>query len=409
MKNFITVFKFTCYQNLKSKPFIIMTIAGILITGIFSNINNIKQVFFDDSKKIIAFSDADNKLMLTEDGLNKYLSDKYIYKIIDSKEQVDKIKENINKDSSDYFGLVTIKANKVDEVEIYVKYITDPQPIDQINNYIQNMFFSQKASKMKLDTKEYNNLVKSVPFNIIQQNIKVKDNIVLIYVMIMVLYIMIMYYGSVVANSVIEEKNNRIMETLITIAKPTELFFGKVFAICTIGLSQFLTFILATCIFLKLNNTNISSIGGLNIVVSKYMLVYLVIFLILGYLLYSFVYGAMGSLVSSAQDTTQAMLPMTALIMIIFMIAMTSLESPDSIMIKVLSYVPFSSPIIMFERIGLTTVKWYEISISLAILIVTILFVGVLSSKVYKKGVLHYGKRMSLFKVFKQGNKKVGM
>lgn len=401
MKKFITVFRFTYFQNLKSKPFIIITILGIIFTGIFSNINQIKEVFFDNSKKTIVFFDVDNTFSLTKNELSKYLSDKYLYKTVDSKEQADKIEEDINKENSDYFGLVTIKSKETNEAEIYVKYITDTQPIDQINNYIQNIFLNKKAKEIKLDPNDYKNLLENVPFNINQQNKKVKDNIVLIYVMITILYVVIMYYGTVVANSIIEEKNNRIMETLITIAKPTELFFGKVLGVCALGLTQLMTFIFSTYLFLKINNTNLSSVGGLNLVVSKNMLMYLVVFVLLGYLLYSLIYGAMGSLVSSSQDSTQVMLPMTVLIMIIFMIAMTSLESPDSVMMKVLSYIPFSAPIIMFERIGLTPVKWYEIYASIFILMVTIVIVGLLSSKVYRRGVLHYGKRMSIFKAFK--------
>lgn len=401
MKKFITVFRFTYFQNLKSKPFIIVTILGIIFTGIFSNINQIKETFFDNSKKTIVFFDVDNTFSLTKNELSKYLSDKYLYRTVDSKEQADKIEEDINKENSDYFGLVTIKSKETNEAEIYVKYITDTQPIDQINNYIQNIFLNKKAKEIKLDPNDYKNLLENVPFNINQQNKKVKDNIVLIYVMITILYVVIMYYGTVVANSIIEEKNNRIMETLITIAKPTELFFGKVLGVCALGLTQLMTFIFSTYLFLKINNTNLSSVGGLNLVVSKNMLMYLVVFVLLGYLLYSLIYGAMGSLVSSSQDSTQVMLPMTVLIMIIFMIAMTSLESPDSVMMKVLSYIPFSAPIIMFERIGLTPVKWYEIYVSIFILMVTIVIVGLLSSKVYRRGVLHYGKRMSIFKAFK--------
>lgn len=398
MKNFKTILKFTYCQKVKSKAFILTTLAAVLLMALVVNFNTIKENFMGDSQKEIAFCDYDNGFGLTEETFDGIISDQYKYKIIDNN-RIDEVKDSIRSKKSDFDYLVTLYSKDKEEIEIYTKSNTDTVTIAAIGSYLKNMYANNRALKFNVDINEINNLMSDVPVNFETVNEEKLGNTYLVYVLMIVLYIVIMFYGSIVSNSIIEEKNNRIMETLITMCKPMELYFGKIIGVCTVCLTQLFIIIGSGVVFMSFNNDFNEFINEFDINLDTRIVIYLIIFSILGYFMYSFIYGAMGSLVSSTQDSTQAMLPMTFLIFVIFMIGIESLNNIDSTLVIALSYIPFSSPMIMFERIVLSDVPLINILISIVILLLSIFSAGFLSSKVYARGVLHYGKKASYFKI----------
>ncbi|MGV2644575.1 ABC transporter permease, partial [Clostridium perfringens] len=114
---------------------------------------------------------------------------------------------------------------------------------------------------------------------------------------------------------------------------------------------------------------------------------------ILGYFLYAMLYAAIGSIVSRTEDLGHAVMPITMLSLVAFYIAIFSLSAPNSMLMKVSTYIPFISPTTILVRIGLGSIPFWEILLSLAILIVSILVFGWLAAKIYRTGVLMYGKR----------------
>jgi ABC-2 type transport system permease protein len=123
------------------------------------------------------------------------------------------------------------------------------------------------------------------------------------------------------------------------------------------------------------------------------LLFFMLLFFILGFVIYAFLFGAVGSTVSKLEDINTAVQPLTFLFVAAFMVVMFSLASNnvDTLLMIVCSYVPFTSPMAMFTRIAMSTVPWYEITISIAILIASVIGVGILSAKIYRVGVLLYG------------------
>ena len=123
------------------------------------------------------------------------------------------------------------------------------------------------------------------------------------------------------------------------------------------------------------------------------LLIFMLVFFILGFVIYAFLFGAVGSTVSKLEDINTAVMPITMLFVIAFMVVMFSLagNSVDTPVMVVCSYIPFTSPMAMFTRIAMSTVPWYEIAISIAILVASVIGVGVLSAKIYRVGVLMYG------------------
>jgi ABC-2 type transport system permease protein len=119
----------------------------------------------------------------------------------------------------------------------------------------------------------------------------------------------------------------------------------------------------------------------------------MLIFFVLGFLIYAFLYGAIGSTASKLEDLNTTVMPVTYLFVFAFIVVMTSMSSGtlDSTLMKVCSYIPFTSPIAMFTRIAMSTVSLWEILLSMGILIASVVGVGVLSAKIYRVGVLLYG------------------
>lgn len=220
------------------------------------------------------------------------------------------------------------------------------------------------------------------------------NNFLYTYVMIMALYMVIILYGQMVATNVATEKSSRAMEVLITSAKPTSMMFGKVLASCIAGFSQ-LVIIFGSAIFFfninkaNINNQLISSIFNIPVDLFGYML----IFFILGFLIYAFMYGAIGSTASKLEDINTSVMPITFLFIIAFFVVITAISggNVDSPLMVVCSYIPFTSPMAMFTRLCMSTVAWYEILISISILVVSTVVIGFLAAKIYRVGVLLYG------------------
>ena len=218
-----------------------------------------------------------------------------------------------------------------------------------------------------------------------------------------------MLYGQPVATNVASEKSSRAMEVLITSAKPTSMMFGKVFASCIVGFTQLvLVFGLALLLYhinkAQLQNPITVSIFDMPV----HLFVYMLVFFVPGFLIYAFLYGAIGSTASKLEDISTMVLPVTFLFIIAFMVVLFSMISGNvnSVLMKVFSYIPFTSPMAMFTRICMSTVARYEIFISIIILLSATVGIGVLSAKIYRVGVLLYGTPPKFIKMIKEVLKK---
>lgn len=215
------------------------------------------------------------------------------------------------------------------------------------------------------------------------------------YIMIFALYMVILLYGQMVATNVATEKSSRAMELLVTSAKPTSMMFGKVIASCIAGLIQIVAVFGSALVFFNMNKTYwgdneiVSSIFDMPVDLFLYMLV----FFVLGFFIYAFMYGAVGSTASKLEDINTSVMPITLLFIVAFFVVIFSMTdgSVDTPLMRICSYIPFTSPMAMFTRIAMMSVPFYEIAISIAILIVSAIGVGVISAKIYRVGVLLYG------------------
>jgi ABC-2 type transport system permease protein len=220
---------------------------------------------------------------------------------------------------------------------------------------------------------------------------------VLVYALLFLLYMTVIGYGNMVATEITAEKSSRVMEVLISSVSPLKQMFGKIIGICLLGLVQIAVFVVVGAANMLMPH-NKEMIGELNISLGDIqlsLLGYFIIFYLLGYFIYATIFAAVGSLVSRTEEVGQAIMPVMFLIIAAFMIAMFGLQSPNAPFVVAMSFVPFFSPLIMFLRIGMSDPAWWEVWLSIGVTAATMFLLGWLAAKMYRVGVLMYGKRPS--------------
>ncbi len=183
------------------------------------------------------------------------------------------------------------------------------------------------------------------------------------------------------------------------------MIFGKVVSSCLAGLIQLVSVFGTAFICYNINKSYLSDVDIVSSIFNMpvHILLYMLVFFLLGFFLYAFLYGAIGSTASKLEDINTSVMPVTFLFIIAFIVDVFSLSSGsvDSVLMKVCSYIPFTSPIVMFTRIAMSSVSVYEIVISIVILIASVIGVGFISAKIYRAGVLLYGASPKLSSIIK--------
>lgn len=229
----------------------------------------------------------------------------------------------------------------------------------------------------------------------------------------MLIYMFIFVYGAQVMNSVVQEKVNRIVEVMVCTVKPFELMMGKIISIALVGLTQFAIWIVLTLVLFFIFGqplsfqAEVTSTSDFSAVYSMLMsinwiemLVCFVAYFIGGYLLYASIFAAIGSAVDNETDTQQFMLPITIPILFAMYAAIYSAQNPDGPLAFWCSMIPFTSPIVMMVRLPFGVLLWEKI-VSLVILFASFVATTWLSAKIYRTGILMYGKKISWRELWK--------
>ncbi len=237
------------------------------------------------------------------------------------------------------------------------------------------------------------------------------------------IYMFIMVYGGMVMQSVMEEKHNRIVEVMISSIKPVDLLVGKIIAVGLVGLTQLFIWVLligslsfvGTSILgissdaVNAANTTMTSSKDFDFAQISQMLfsinwfeilITFILYFIGGYVLYASIFAVIGASVDNEQDTQQFMMPITILLLFAFYAGIYSVSNPDGPLAFWGSFIPFSSPIVMMVRIPFGIPFW-QIAVSLAILYATFIGIAYLASKIYRVGILMYGKKPTLKEIIR--------
>ncbi|EHP50181.1 MAG: ABC transporter permease [Clostridium perfringens] len=400
MKKFWSIFTFTYKETIRNKALIISTIITLIVMLGFFNMDKILGLFNrEGSKDLIMISTEANNKFFDSNTLESLNDDDFKVVLSKDSEETNKVKTEIENGKSDYKALLEVSTGKEVSGKLYVNELPGDSLMKKVNTILNDTKFVFSMEKFNITPEEYANIMTPAQLDVVQTGNASHERMALVYALVFGIYIITLTFGSMVANSVIEEKSNRIMETLITMAKPMELFFGKVLGICAVGLTQIAVILGSGLIMLKTSGTSLEVLSSLNLNAS--IIFAFVAYFLLGYLTFSMLYAAVASLATSSQDVNSSMGAITLVFVGVFLLAMNCMFNIESTLAKVFSYIPFASPLIMFERIVLSKVTFMEILITTIINVGFIILVGFFSSKLYKKGTLHYGKKASLIKIIR--------
>ena len=398
MKQFGKILKFELKGYMRNKVFVGITIFLVVAIAVVMFIPNIIAAFESDDEGNATPTDLPTMLVYAEDEnlsaiVKEYFGNAFVdYNVKVAEGSVDELKNDIISGNAE----CAFVMNSASSYTYYVNNLSMYDMNTEVANTVLQEVYRINAMVQNGLTPEQAGEIMSVQIESGTETLG-KDqmqNFFYTYIMIFALYMVILLYGQMVATNVATEKSSRAMEVLVTSAKPTSMMFGKVLASCIAGFSQ-LVLVFGTAILLynvnkeALSNPLIASIFDIPIE----LFIYLIVFFVLGFLIYAFMFGAIGSTASKLEDINTSVMPITFLFIIAFMVVMFSMSSGsvDNTAMLVCSYIPFTSPMAMFTRICMSTVAWYEIAISIAILIGSTVGIGVLSAKIYRVGVLLYG------------------
>jgi ABC-2 type transport system permease protein len=223
-----------------------------------------------------------------------------------------------------------------------------------------------------------------------------RADFIVAFIMLFFIYMTVLIYGLAVMRGVIEEKQSRIVEVLVSSVRPTQMMLGKVIGIGMVALTQVGVWAVSALLLTTVGVSTFAARGVTmpNLPVS--LLVYFVVYFVLGYFLYSTLYALVGSTVSSEEEAQQAQIPVTILLVVPMVIFNMIIANPTSNASIALSMVPFFAPTLMMMRIAVVNPPMWQILLSMAIMLATILGCVWIAARIYRVGILMYGKRPSI-------------
>ncbi|AWL77500.1 ABC transporter permease [Capnocytophaga canimorsus] len=426
MKNLKLILKREYLNKIRNKSFIIMTFVspiimilfGLLI-GYLTNVNNSGK-----TKKIMVLDRSSyfsQTFKNSSDIEYQYLADK----------NTDQAKALVQQENA--YGLLYIPDTKDSLWQSNIEFFSNDSPnfslIRDITEDIENQIFQINLTQKGIDNAQIESA--KVRIDILLANFSGEKttelssfiNLFFGGVAGYLLFMFIIIYGNMIMRSVIEEKNNRIIEIIISSVKPFQLMMGKILGTSLVGVTQFLIWmifggllmtILTSFFNVSPSSTNeiLMAKSGTDRLISEIlveffkfpfmnMFVSFLLYFSGGFLLYSALYAAVGAAVDNETDTQQFMFPiLLPLILAIYVGIFTVIEEPHGTISVIFSYIPFTSPVVMLMRIPFG-VSWWEILISLLTLYATFLIIIGIASKIYRIGILMYGKKASYKEIWK--------
>ena len=409
MKKFGVIFQYELMNYIKNKSYVITTVIIALVAGIimfvpnFIDIGSVTGENKNDVSDENSGADSDSTILVYDKSgmvtdisfIQNFYHDDAIKKASGENELVDKVKAD-----EVSAGFV---VNSLTDYDYYVynQSMTDDNQVvfTQVMTVLNQMVYCQKNGI------DYASLTQAFNPQIdCHENILGKDmgsNYWYCYGLVMVIFMIIIMYGSMVAASVTQEKSNRTMEVLVTSVDTNLLFFAKVLAGAVAALIQSAVMLGTVLISYKINQDKWGGMLNMVLDIPANVLVVFALFGIGGFLFYTFIYGAMGALVSKTEDINKSAGGVQMVIMIVYFITLASLTDVDGIMIKVTSFLPVSSYSAMFARVAMGSVNTWEIVVSFIILVASIVVVGIIGAKIYRMGTLRYGNPIKLSNAFK--------
>lgn len=397
-----------------TKAFIWGTIAVPLFTiGIFAFQIVMSSRKPDHTLRIAILDDSGGLAASISQGLTEKLkSGKPVFQVVETVEQPasaaevhDQLLAEVRRRQLDAFLVVPKDATAGKAAEFHTRNPGDLMMTSSMNRAVSDAVVAQRLKSQGVLAGDVSRLVKGVDLKLIKisrfgESEEEGQTFIVAVVVGMLLYVTMIVYGVTTMRSVMEEKTTRIVEMLVASVKPFQLLAGKILGVAGVGLTQYLIWTVVGGLFAAYSAAMVSAAGPgakmPKIHLPTSLLIYLVIFFLVGYLLYASLYAAVGAMVSTDQEAQQLQTPLTMIILLSFLLFNVILQDPGSRVSTILSMIPFLSPILMVLRIALQTPPFWQIALSLVFSLLTTVGVVHLTARIYRVGVLMYGKRPSL-------------
>jgi ABC-2 type transport system permease protein len=432
--------------RVRKKSFIIMTILAPVLMAALIVVPTLVMMNQDQDYKKIAVIEEGSSLF--RDVIKNTKNLEFVYlengKLADLKNSFEK---------AGYYGILYISPEVV-TVPNAIQIISKKQPpiglLDHVERSLEKEIEKQKLMSYKIENLD--EIMKNVETKISIQTINIDDSgnvketstgiaMALAYIGGFLMYMLVFMFGSQVMRGVIEEKTSRVVEVIVSSVKPVQLMMGKIIGIALVGLTQFLIWIFLTIAVagvirstvlkksdmtevtqdvtknLMTGDQNVESVMQTTEMTSGMaefskmfesamnqpwglIIICFIFYFITGYLLYASIFAAIGSAVDNETETQQFMLPVTIPIILGLMVAMGTMQNPESSLSFWCSMIPLTSPIVMIARIPFGVPYW-QIAVSMVLMVITFIAFVWMAAKVYRTGILMYGKKTSWKEMWK--------
>ncbi len=335
----------------------------------------------------------------------------FIVNYIESNPQeIDSIKtmlnQQIDNDILDFYVVVPADIVQTGYSERYAKKHGNFADAEAVRRFLTKVVVKERMADYNVPPEEIASLTRDVSLEFKQVGPEGKEEgrgeFLTQYlsglVFVMILFSSIMAYGQHLLRAVLEEKNSRIMEVLVSSLTPFQLMMGKILGLGAAGLTQMALWGIlgAGLVFLGSSSTFLSGIVQNAQALSLSFFVSFAAFFVLGYFLFATIYCLIGSIVSSEKEVQQFIGPMTVILILPIILAMKIVQDPDASWVVILSYIPLLTPTLMILRASFAYVPLYQLLTGMGIMLVSILIMGWVTSRIFRVGILMYGKRPTL-------------
>jgi ABC-2 type transport system permease protein len=421
VKKTIAIIKREFLTRVKTKGFVIGTLLlPVFILFVTFAPALLTQVNKESTRTIavIDFSDQlyaplQEKLETRKQGENASF---HLENVITTQENLIETKENLSqrvkKKDLDAFIVIPQNIFKENSFELYAKNVSNISLNETLKGTLSNLVIQMRLQKSGLDPQKINELNRRVDmqtFKVDEKGSKKESGILtfaISYILVFTLYLALIFYGSFVMRGVIEDKNTRVNEMVISSVRPTQLMTGKIIGIGAAGLAQFIIWALFTALIttygllvVKQMAPEIEKLGIPSVSASVYII--FVVYFILGYFMYASLFAALGSLVNSESEAQSMQWPLIMPILISFMFIFPTINNPDSPLSVTMSLIPLFSPILMFLRYSVGEAPMHQVGLSFILMIITTWLFIWLTGKIFRIGILMYGKRPTMPQIIK--------
>ena len=414
MNKLLTIIKREYLTRVKSKGFVIGTIIGPVLMSSFvlvpfllarySGPDKYNIVVLDQTGDSSLFERLDALLVPKRSNQPRY---EFIREALQPGDDLEArrqlLTERLARKQIDGILVLPADALSQKEITLFSKNASAIIGRTRFEDALNKAISERRIALAGLDTERVREMTREVSLKAVNERGESgRGRIIVAFSLLMVLYLTILVYGVTVMRGVTEEKQNRIIEVLLSSVSPFYLMMGKVMGIGLVGLTQYLIWSLFGILL-----SGLSAAPALMMYadqmpkISPWLFVFFVIYYLLGYFLYATLYAMVGAIVSNEDDGQQAQMPITMTFMVSVIVSSLVMENPTGTAATILSLVPFFGPSLMFLRITLEAAPGWQIALSIALMIATIIGAVWLASKIYRVGVLMYGKRPTIPELIK--------